>query len=224
MLELSRSDVFVDMCVQRDYFAPDGVRRCRNAESALKAIKHVIALARWARVPLISCVDTRRYNEIGEECVISGDPAAPETRKFPWTLMPNRAVVQSDNCLCVPLDLLKRQHQTIFTKYHRDPYTNPKLDRLLTEVPVGRYVVFGAVLELSLRILVLGLVRRNRQVVVIDNACGFWSQDEAAMVLRQFAVKGCTLISAERFVNSELARRRPRDDSGARIRPSRSVA
>ena len=207
MLELSRSDVLVDLCTQREYFDPSSPRCCRNASHVLPNLRRLMALARWARLPVLSCVDARRPNQIdpGEFSLAMGN-GDPTRRKAPYTLLPRRMLVESDNCLCVPLDLLKVHRQTIFTKYHRDPFTNPKLDRLLTEMPAGRFVAFGAPLETSLRILVLGLMRRGRSVVLLEDACGFWSPDEAAMVLRQLSVKGASLLSTNQFVETEYAR------------------
>ena len=59
-------------------------------------------------------------------------------QKLRFTLLPRRVVVESDNRLCVSLDLLTRFQQAILSKRHRDPFTNPKLDRLLTEMPTQR--------------------------------------------------------------------------------------
>jgi nicotinamidase-related amidase len=216
------SDVLIDLCVQKEYLAPDGVRRVQNASLVCRNIKRLMAFARWAKLPVLSCVDTRRPTDLGPDWFAVERDSPPERRKTAHTLLPDRAVVESDNSLCISLDVLRQHQQTIFTKYHRDPFTNPKLDRILTEMAAGRFIVFGAPLETSLRILVLGLVRRGRSVVVIEDACGYWDAEEAAMIFRQFAVKGCTLVDTERFLETELARRRRslRPRPGAR----RSVA
>lgn len=216
------NDILIDLCVQKEYLAPDGVRRVQNAAEVCRHIKRLMAFARWARLPVLSCVDTRRPTDLGPDWFAVERGSSPERRKTAHTLLPDRAVVESDNCLCISLDVLRQHQQTIFTKYHRDPFTNPKLDRILTETAVGRFIVFGAPLETSLRILVLGLVRRGHSVTVIEDACGYWDKDEALMVFRQFAVKDCALVDTERFLEAELTRRhrllRPRS------RGRRSVA
>lgn len=222
MFDLGRMDVLVDLCLQREYLAADGIRRCRNAFQVLPNVRRLMALARWAKMPVISCVDSRRPNQVAEDFLHLDWRSSPVRRKAAYTLLHDHAVVESDNCLCVSLDVLKTHQQTIFTKYHRDPFTNPKLDRLLTEMPCGRFVVFGAPLETSLRILVLGLIRRSRPVVVIHDACGYWDADEGLLVLRQLHVKGCAMVSCEDYVAGEFARlRRP---AARRTRRRRSVA
>jgi len=222
MTHSGHPDVLFDLCVQREYLASGSRRPCRNASEIIPNLKHLMAFARMTRTPVLSCIDSRRPNDIGSDWLEVDSRVSPEARKAAFSLMPDRSLVESDNCLSVALDVLQRHQQTIFTKYHRDPYTNPKLDRLLTEMPAGRFVVFGMPLETSLRILVLGLIRRGRSVIVIEDACGHWEPDEARLVLRQLNVKGAELTTTERFIQSELDR--AKGVSHARIRSRRSVA
>lgn len=223
MLELGRCDILLDVGLQRDYLTPAAPRCCSNAADVVRNTRRLMALARLARMRVLSCVDIRRPNELDHELRLVDPALTPAQRKSRYALLPDHVVIESDNCLCVPLDLLKAHQQTIFTKHHRDPFTNPKLDRLLTEMPASRFIVCGAGVEGTLRILVLGLLRRNRAVTLIEDACGHWSPDEASMVLRQLAVKGALVVSTQAFVSGELARmksaaRRPR------VRGRRSVA
>ncbi|MFQ5805937.1 MAG: isochorismatase family protein [Phycisphaerae bacterium] len=222
MTKSAKRDVFVDLCIQREYLAENGPRRCQNAEQVALNVKHVMAFARLAKVPVLSCVDVNRANRIGSEFVPVVSREAPQEQKAAFTLLPHHTVVESDNSLCVPLDVLQRYQQAIFTKVHRDPFTNPKLDRLLTEMPARRFIVFGIPLETSLRILVLGLLRRRRRVTLLTDACGYWNRQEAQMVVRQLGVKGCKLTTANEYLSSALAliARRLK----IRIRASRSVA
>jgi len=222
MTKLARRDVFVDLCIQRDYLSPNGSQPCHNAQQVAANVKHLMAFARLAKVPILSCVDVHRANRIGADFVSVTPCTTPLELKAAHTLLPNHVVVESDNSLCVPLDVLARHQQAIFTKVHRDPFTNPKLDRLLTEMPAGRFVVFGIPLESSVRALVLGLLRRGRRVILLKDACGFWNRKEAEMVLRQLAVKGCEPMGTVEYLGPALAwaaRRR-----GIRVRPSRLVA
>ena len=215
-------DVFVDVCVQREYITRNGQVPCHNANQVALCAKHLMAFARLAKIPVLSCVDVHRGNRIGPEYVSVGAKAAPQDRKAAFTLLPQYTVVESDNSLSVSLALLQQYQQAIFTKIHRDPFTNPKLDRMLTEMPARRFVAFGIPLETSLRILVLGLLRRKRRVTLLTDACGYWNRQEADMVLRQLGVKGCKLVTSTEYLRGALAPVARR--LGIRIRPSRSVA
>jgi nicotinamidase-related amidase len=198
------SDVFIDVCTQRDYLSPEGSRRTINSEAITANVKHLMALARWAKVPTLSCVDAcRPHDALGvpnPSCVLG--TAGQE--KIAYSLLPDHVVIESDNCLCVSLDLLQRHQQAILIKRHRDPFTNPKLDRLLTELPARRLVVFGVALETSIRLLVLGLLLRHRRATVVTDACGFWNGNEADMTLRQLAAKGCQMQSTHQVVETQL--------------------
>jgi len=113
----------------------------------------------------------------------------------------------------VSLELLHHYQQAILIKEHRDPFTNPKLDRLLTELPVRRFMIFGVSLESSIRLLVLGLLLRHRSVCLVSDACGFWNPSEADMTLRQLRAKGCHMLTARELIDAQwpaLHRRVPR--------------
>lgn len=211
-------DVFVDVCTQRDYLAPEGACQIHKAGIITENLKHVMAFARWAKVPMLSCVDMRRPDEVrgtrNPSCVLG----TRGQQKPSFTLLPNRVVVQSDNCLCVSLDLLQHYQQAILTKQHRDPFTNPKFDRLLTELPTRRFLVFGVSLETSIRLLVLGLLLRRRRVALIGDACGYWNPSEADMVFRQLAAKGCEIVSTRELIEAQFACLKRRGRNGFRHR------
>ncbi len=205
MNSVRRVDVFVDLCTQRDYLADDGARPVLNAGPLMANLKHLMAFARWVKVPTISCVELRRPEEVRGltqcDCVLG----TPGQQKLACTLLPDRLTIDSDNCLCVALDVLQRHQQVILGKQHRDPFTNPKLDRLLTELPTRRFVVFGVGLEGSLRLLVLGLLLRHRNVALIHDACGWWNAEDGGMALRQLAAKGCDILSTQQWLESAAA-------------------
>ena len=200
-----RVDVFVDMCTQRDYLASDGASPSLNAPQITPNLKHLMAFARWARVPTLSCVDVRRPGDVRglphSQCVLG----TPGQQKLAFTLMPDHVLIDSDNCLCVSLDVLQQHQQAILAKEHRDPFTNPKLDRLLTELPIRRFVVFGISIETSVRLLALGLLLRHRRVAVVFDACGWWNVEDGEMALRQLSAKGCELLTTRQLVESSVA-------------------
>lgn len=222
MNDLSKQDVLLDVGVQRAYLDPASPHCCVNAGAIFRNLKRLMAYARWAKAPLLSCVDMDCANRIGEGFVPLRGAAAPLAQRYAFGLMHDHCVVECDNSLCVALDLLSHHQQALLTKVHRDPYTNPKLDRLLTEMRARRFVVFGVPLESSVRMLVLGLLRRGRKVLLIDDACGYYHPSEAALVLRKLLVKGCQSASTLAYIREQAAamsRVRP-----TKLRDRRSVA
>lgn len=195
-------EVFLDVCTQRDYLCPDGACPALNANLITPNLKHLMAFARWAGVPTISCVDAARPHEVAGRLHASCVLGTAGQQKIPYTLLPDRVVIESDNCLCVALDVLQRHQQAILLKGHRDPFTNPKLDRLLTEMPTRRFVVFGVSLESSIRLLVLGLLLRHRNVTLVRDACAYWNCSEADMSLRQLGAKGCHMLTVSELLDA----------------------
>jgi nicotinamidase-related amidase len=200
-----KSDVFVDMCTQRDYLIATGAQPALNSSQVLPMLKRLMAFVRWARVPMLSCVDVQRPSDVRglprAHCV----QGTAGQRKLPFTMLPDHVHIDSDNCLCISLDLLQTHQQLILVKEHRDPFTNPKLDRLLTELPIRRFVVFGVALETSVRLLVLGLLLRNRRVAVVWDACAWWNAGDGDMALRQMVAKGCELVTTGQLVESAVS-------------------
>lgn len=209
MRAMRTTDVFVDLCTQRDYLASDGARPAANAPQVRANLKRLMALARWAKVPTLSCVDARRPQDVrglGRAACVVGTSGQ---RKLACSLLPRRVLVDSDNCLCVSLEILQKYQQAILCKEHRDPFTNPKFDRLLTEMPSQRFVVFGVGLETTVRLLTLGLMLRHRNVALVHDACGWWDQEEGDMTLRQLNAKGCELLSTNELIKSTLVQHKP---------------
>lgn len=216
-----RPDVFVDMCTQRDYLALDGASPSLNASQITPNLKHLMAFARWAHIPTLSCVDARRPGDVRGLAVSNCVLGTRGQQKLPFTLLPDRVQIDSDNCLCVSLEVLQQHQQAILVKEHRDPFTNPKLDRLLTELPIRRFVVFGVSLETSIRLLALGLLLRHRRIAVVQDACGWWDAEDGEMALRQLAAKGCELVTTAHLLETSLGQHKR---NGHHRYRSRSVA
>lgn len=183
----------------------------------------MMAFARWAHVRTLSCLESQRAVDCAgrreqAECVLG----TTGHRKAHFTLLPDHVVVPTDNSPCISLDLLKEHQQAVLQKVSHDPFANPKMDRLLTELPVDRFVLFGVGLETTIRTLALGLLMRQRDVTVIGDACGTWDTDRGEMTLRQLAAKNCEIVSARDYIRGELATRK--QFRTARIRRSRVVA
>ncbi|TWT45990.1 nicotinamidase/pyrazinamidase [Phycisphaerae bacterium RAS1] len=213
MNSLASSDVLIDICTQRDYLSPGGACLASNADDVARNVRHLMALARWAHAPTLSCVDVHRVDEMRglprPHCIVG----TLGQKKLGCTMLPDHAVIDCDNRLCVPLDVLALHQQVILSKHHRDPFTNPKFDRLLTEMPAGRFIIFGVALEASLKLLSLGLLLRGRRVALIHDACAYWNASDADMAIRQLAAKGCDILSTSQWVTQSRAaqsRRRKR--------------
>jgi nicotinamidase-related amidase len=218
-----RRKVFVDVCTQFDYLSPQGGRPCEALPQLRRHLKQMMAFARWAHIHTLSCLETQRPKDVaGRQSQVECILGTAGFRKPHFTLLPNHIVIPTDNSPCISLDIFRQHQQAILQKVSEDPFANPKFDRLLTELPVGGFVLFGVGLETTLRTLALGLLMRQREVTVISDACGTWDLDRGDMTLRQLAAKNCRILSARDFIRSELAQ--GKRFRSARLRRSRFVA
>lgn len=188
--------VLIDMCTQRDFLCESAAMPVVDRTNVLRHIRRAFAWARQRQVPIVSAIDARRPNE-----GTNGHPrfcldGTEGQKKIPFTLLPNRIALEVDNSLGVPLNLLRQYRQVVFRKRSDDFLGNPKAERLLTETRVGEYVVIGVGVEHCIKALVLGLLARQKRVVVVRNACGHWDTNAADLSTRQMEAKGAKLIEA----------------------------
>ncbi len=200
--------VLVDVNTQRDFCEVGGAFPVANIRELIPALRHMIAWARRNYAPVVSSIESHRPTELSD----SGYPIAcvdgsNGQRKLDFTLFPSRTRVEADNTLAVPIDLFRRYQQVIFRKRSDDLLANPKADCLLTQMPVGEYILFGTTLEDSLKAVSLALLTRAKPVTIAVDACGYWNKSTADLAVRQLAAKGAFICTVAEVLNRRLDRR-----------------
>lgn len=220
-------NVLVDIDTQMDFLARNGRRPVNNLD-VLENVEKVFHWGRRHRITFISSLDLHRSTDprrdVPEHCMF-GTPGA---EKMPLTLLTRRILVETDDTINLPPDVLTRYRQVLFVKRGDDLTRNPKADRLLSEIQASNFILFGVGLEESIRILALELLARKRNVWVVQDACGYWDLQAADLAARQIAAKnGRILTTADLFAikpdlrrirRSLLARRRLRHHSESAAR------
>src|SRR5262249_38020936 len=155
------------------FLLPRGAVPVANRGQMLPNVRRLFEWARQWAIPVISSLDAHRpdeyFNGIPRHCI---DRTAGQ-RKLPFTLLPRRILLDGDNTLDLPPDVLCRYRQIIFPKRSRALLGNPKADRLLTDIPAAHQIVFGVICERCVKATVLALLTRQRNVVVVSDACGY---------------------------------------------------
>lgn len=197
--------VLIDLNTQNDFCADAGAAPVVNRDRVLSAVKRIIGWARSYQVPIVSSVDSHRENDLsllaGHYHCIEGSDGQ---HKLDFTVFPSHVMVENDNTIACPLDLLHRHQQVIFTQRADDLLSNPKADRFLTQLQAREFIVFGNGIENAVKSVVLGLRAREKNVTLICEACGFWDDAAADFALRQISAKGAVFATVE-----ELLARRP---------------
>ena len=206
MVRAKRRQVLVDINTQRDFLLADGAACIRNHRRVLAHIRRMMAWARVRNAPIISTCEI--YPEGTNH---NGDPqfcidGTPGQKKISYTLMQNHILFPADGNTDLPRDMLRRYQQVILQKRCVDPFDEPRIDRLLSEVCAAEFVIVGACAETAVKAAALGLLQRDKQVAVVVDAIGYHDSREAKMAFRKMEAKGARLIETRRLAGASHLR------------------
>ena len=193
--EKPRRYFLIDIDTQRDFLLAGSDACIRNHRKVLAHIRRVMAWARHEHIPIISTAEVYRNNgrtTIGH-CIDGTDGQ----RKIPYTLLRNRASFPADGLNILPADLVRAHRQVILYKRCIDPFDEPRLDRLLSEVQADEFILIGIGAEDAVQATALGLLQRGKSVRVVVDALGSRNVRDAKLALRKMKIKGAKLIATK---------------------------
>ena len=114
----------------------------------------------------------------------------------------------SANKNALPADLLLTYRQVILHKRCADPFDEPRIERLLSEVQADEFVLIGAGTEDAIRATAIGLLHRGKKVSIIVDALGSRNTGEAKLALRKMKAKGAKLIMTRDVAGASKLRSR----------------
>jgi nicotinamidase-related amidase len=193
-MKTRRRQVLIDINTQKDFFLDDGRARVGNRRRVLSHIRRIMAFARARKIPVISISEVHHENN-GGYCVDGTDGI----QKINYTLISNRASFAADNNTDLPVDLLRRYRQIILHKRCVDPFEEPRIDRLLSEIRANEFVLIGACAEGAIEATALGLLQRGKKVTVVVDAVGAQDKQRAKHAFRKIAAKGARLIETKKL-------------------------
>lgn len=190
------SRVLIDVCTQRDFLNQGAILGVADRETLIPRLRAVMEWAAEGQLAVVSVIESHRPTEPIHDAPLHCIDGTQGQRKLGFTLLEPRILIETDNYLSLPPDLHERYRQLIFRKRTRDILGNPKADRFLTQLKAEEVIVMGVGLERAIKALALGLLARHHHVTVVSDACGYWSQADADLALRQLGAKGVTLLTA----------------------------
>jgi nicotinamidase-related amidase len=199
LVRAKRRQVIVDVNTQRDFFLADGTVCIRNHRRVLAHIRRLMAWARMRDIPIISTCevhpDHNGHNGDARYCV----DGTPGQMKIGYTLLNSRITFAADGNTDLPRDLLRRYRQVVLHKRCTDPFDEPRIDRVLSEVCAAEFLLIGACAEGAVKAAALGLLQRDKKVCVVIDAVGYHDHHEAKMAFRKMEAKGAKLIETRRL-------------------------
>ena len=196
LIKTRRKQVLIDINTQNDFFLDNGMARVGNRRRVLSHIRRVMAFARARKIPVVSICEVHPENN-GGFCV----DGTEGMHKINYTLLNNRASFAADNNTDLPVDLLREYRQIVLHKRCLDPFDEPRIDRLLSEIRANEFVLIGACAEGAIEATALGLLQRGKRVTVVSmlSVRGAQDKQKAKHAFRKIAAKGARLIETRKF-------------------------
>jgi nicotinamidase-related amidase len=189
--EKPRSYLLIDIDTQRGFLLARSDACVKNHRKISASIRSVIAWARRENIKIISingisCNNTNYHLE-----------GTDGSKKIRYTLLGNRASFAADDSNFVSADLIQQHRQLILHRRCIDPFDEPKIDRLLSEIQTDEYILIGIGVEKAIKATVLGLLQRGKSVGIVVDALGSHNMEEAKLALRKMETKGAKLLTTK---------------------------
>ena len=196
MVRARRRQILVDINTQQDFLLAHGNACIRNHRRVLMHIRRMMAWARKNDIPLIStCQINYGEDGYGESHTMLYKGLA----KVSYTQLSNHISFAADKYTDLPSDVMQRYRQVILHKRTIDPFEEPRIDRLLSEIKAAEFVLMGTCTEGAVQSTALGLIQRGKNVTVVTDAVGSRDHNEAKMALRKMEAKGAHMIETRRL-------------------------
>ncbi|MHC4638926.1 MAG: isochorismatase family protein [Planctomycetota bacterium] len=208
LFKTRRKRILIDISTQKDLFLASGKACIGNHRRVLGNIRRVMAWARHNSISVISTCEIYPKNgngngngngNIDDHYCIDGTDGQQKIR---YTLLNNRATFPADGNTNLPLDVLRAHRQVVLHKRCTDPFDEPRIERLLTEMKADEFIIIGATAEDAVKAMVLGLLQRGKKVRIVADAVGSRDKQEAKLALRKMEAKGAKIIETKKLAGS----------------------
>jgi len=200
-----RKRILIDINTQRDFFLAEGSACIRNHRRVLAHIRRTMAWARYRNISIVSICEVYPNNN-GSSAINYCLDGTDGQKKIRYTLLSNQASFPADGSTDLPADILRRHRQIILHKRCLDPFDEPRIERLLSEVRANEFVLIGASAEGAVKATALGLLQRGRRVCVVTDAVGSHNKREAKLAFRKMKAKGAKLVETKKLAGTSHLR------------------
>ena len=198
LIKAQRRQIIIDVDTQKDFLLVAGKACVKNHRRVLAHIRRVMAWARYNNVPIISTAEVYANNNgesVPDYCIDGTDGQ----KKVRYTLLNNRICFTADGNTDLPRDILRKYKQIILHKRCVDPFDEPRIDRLLSEIKASEFILVGTSLEGAIKATALGLLQRGKKVTIIIDATGSYNVREAKLAVRKMETKGAKIIETRKL-------------------------
>ena len=205
LVKSRRKQILIDIDTQKDFLLAQGKACIRHHRRVLAHIRRMMAWARSQHVPIISTAEVYPDNN-GESAIDYCIDGTDGQKKIRYTLFKDRISFAADGNTDLPRDMLRQHRQIILHKRCVDPFNEPRIDRLLSEVRAKEFILVGASLEGAVKMTALGLLQRGKKVTIIIDAVGTHNNKDAKLALRKMETKGAKLVETKKLAGTSHLR------------------
>ena len=190
--------IFFDVDTQIDFLYPAGALYVPGSEPIVRQIAALNRFAAAQRLPVISTMDAHAEND-------------PEFHNWPAHCVagtagqrkPNSTLL--DRCVIVAntpgLPEIGNAQQILLEKQALDCFTNLNLAALLNSMAAERYVVYGVVTEICVKLATFGLLKTGQRVELVKDAVKELDIAAKTRMFKEFKAEGGVLTTAAQVMS-----------------------
>jgi len=183
--------VFFDVDTQIDFLYPTGALYVPGAEKVVEQIAMLNRFAGAHGIPLVSTMDAHseddpEFKAWPPHCVV----ATTGQQKPEATLLSKRVTIPNTR-VAMNMDA----QQILLEKQTFDCFTNVNLTALLERFGAERYVVYGVVTEICVKLAAFGLLKTGKRVELVTDAVRSLKDAASAEMTAAFLADGGVLTT-----------------------------
>lgn len=198
LIRSRRRQILLDINTQKDFLLASGNACSKNHDKVLVNVRRMMAWARRRKISVISTCEVYPNNNGISETNYCLDGTEGQ-KKISYTLLKNRINFPADGSTDLPRDILRKYKQIILHKRMVDPFEEPRIERLLSEVKASEFILMGVDAEGAVKATALGLRQRGKTVSIVVDAVGSHNKREAKLAFRKMKAKGAKLTETRKF-------------------------
>lgn len=188
--------VFVDVDTQNDFLYPEGALYVPGAETIVETIAALNHHAAAHGIPVISTTDAHspddaEFADWPRHCVVGTEG---QLKPRSTVLSPQITVTGDER-----LEGIAGASQILVEKQKLDCFSNPRMAELITLLNADRYVIYGVVTEVCVRLAALGILTQARSgtaVEVVADAVRHLDEKARDQFFAEFTSAGGKLMSS----------------------------
>ena len=189
MSKWGRKRIVVDVDTQRDFLLADGLYCVTNHRRVLMHIRRIMA---WVRMNNIKVISTCRI--LSDKSDAGG--------KISYTSLGDSCTFYATDNTDLLRNILHYYQQIVFQKRCANPFNEPLLDRMLTDVRVTDFIIIGANFDNAFSLTVQGLLLRGKKVTIVTDAFGAYDNKKRETEFRKAEIRGAKLIETKDFAGT----------------------